>query len=120
MEPPNRQADVDRERSQADPRARALLIWPGLDRLKLARTRGHPGRVARLVGRRTALPHETILGMLGCDPEACNKEHAMPSVDRPATSGLVAGPASPTRRGAPRPRRLLEPGTNVPQLGRAS
>jgi hypothetical protein len=48
-----------------DPRSRALAIWPGLDRRKLARTCGDPHRVARLVEQRTTLPRETILGMLG-------------------------------------------------------
>jgi hypothetical protein len=44
---------------------RALLLWPGLDRGRLAGTRGDPVRIARLVARRTALPPETILRMLG-------------------------------------------------------
>ena len=44
--------------------ARALATWPGLDRRKLTRTRGDPGRVARLIERRTALPREAILAML--------------------------------------------------------
>lgn len=48
-----------------DVRSRALAIWPGLDRRKLTRTCGDPERVARLVGRRTALPREAILGILG-------------------------------------------------------
>jgi hypothetical protein len=48
-----------------DVRRRALLLWPGLDRARLARTAGEPVRVARLVERRTSLPRETILGMLG-------------------------------------------------------
>lgn len=49
----------------ADVRRRALAIWPWLDRTKLIRTRGDPDRVARLVGHRTSLPNEAILGMLG-------------------------------------------------------
>jgi len=54
-----------------DVRSRALAIWPGLDRRKLTRTCGDPERVARLVGRRTALPREAILGILGVvDPAA--------------------------------------------------
>lgn len=48
-----------------DPRTRALAIWPGLDRRKLTRTCGDPHRVARLVERRTALPRESILRLLG-------------------------------------------------------
>jgi hypothetical protein len=51
--------------SVLDYSARALLIWPGLDRARLATTRGDPHRIARLVARRTNLPHETILRMLG-------------------------------------------------------
>lgn len=47
-----------------DVRSRALAIWPGLDRKKLTRTYGDPGRVASLVQRRTALPREAILGIL--------------------------------------------------------
>jgi len=45
--------------------ARALLLWPGLDRGRLTATRGNPARIARLVARRTALPPETIMRMLG-------------------------------------------------------
>jgi hypothetical protein len=45
--------------------SRALLVWPGLDRARLASTRGDPQRIVRLVARRTALPPETILRMLG-------------------------------------------------------
>lgn len=51
-----------------DPRDRALAIWPGLDRKKLTRTCGDPHRIARLVERRTALPRESILYMLGVRP----------------------------------------------------
>ncbi len=51
-----------------DPRSRALAIWPGLDRKKLTRTCGDPHRVARLVERRTALPRESILRLLGVRP----------------------------------------------------
>lgn len=53
-----------------DVRIRALAIWPGLDRKKLTRTCGNPIRVARLVERRTTLPREAILGMLGVRPWA--------------------------------------------------
>lgn len=60
-----------RAERQFDCRERALAIWPGLDRTKLRRTQGEPERVARLVERRTRLPHETILAMLaGPDGEA--------------------------------------------------
>ena len=47
-----------------DVRARALAVWPRLDRKKLTRTCGDPRRVARLVARRTALSPEAILGIL--------------------------------------------------------
>jgi hypothetical protein len=47
-----------------DCRARALAIWPGLDRAKLRRTQGDPVRVARLVEQRTRLPVEAIIGLL--------------------------------------------------------
>jgi len=55
-------------RIDADVRARALLLWPGLDRKKLTRSCGDPRRVARLIERRTALSREAILGMLGVPP----------------------------------------------------
>ncbi len=45
-------------------RRRALLLWPRLDRVRLARTRGNPRLIARLVAQRSALPLEVILAML--------------------------------------------------------
>ncbi|HEX7949567.1 MAG TPA: hypothetical protein VF494_04390 [Candidatus Limnocylindrales bacterium] len=48
----------------ADVRRRAMAMWPGLDRKKLARTCGDPARVARLIERRTTLPRESIIGIL--------------------------------------------------------
>jgi hypothetical protein len=45
-------------------RDRALLLWPRLDRRRLARTSGDPRRIARLVSMRTALPFESIVAML--------------------------------------------------------
>lgn len=45
-------------------RRRALLIWPRLDAAALRRCGDDPERVAALVGRRTSLPHEVILGIL--------------------------------------------------------
>jgi hypothetical protein len=45
-------------------RQRALAFWPRLDRARLARTRGDPARIARIVSRRTVLPHDTIVAML--------------------------------------------------------
>ena len=43
---------------------RALLLWPGLDRARLGRTRGDPHKVARLVARRTIHSEEAILSLL--------------------------------------------------------
>jgi hypothetical protein len=48
--------------------ARALSLWPGLDRRALVRTHGDPARIARLVMRRSALPEESILAMLDAGP----------------------------------------------------
>jgi hypothetical protein len=45
-------------------RRRALLVWPRLDRAALRRCGSSATRVAALVGRRTSLPRETILGIL--------------------------------------------------------
>lgn len=45
-------------------RSRALILWPGLDRTRLARTAGDPQRVARLVEGRTSLSSERIVSML--------------------------------------------------------
>ena len=45
-------------------RSRALILWPGLDRTRLARTAGDPQRVARLVEGRTSLTRERIVSML--------------------------------------------------------
>jgi len=44
--------------------ARALLIWPGLDRRQLTRTQGDPHKVARLIARRTIHSEEAILSLL--------------------------------------------------------
>jgi hypothetical protein len=45
-------------------RARALLLWPRLDRPRLSRTGGDPWRIARLVAERTPRPLDEIVGML--------------------------------------------------------
>jgi len=45
-------------------RRRALLLWPRLDRARLARTAGDPQRIARLVARRSSLPSDVIVAML--------------------------------------------------------
>ena len=117
-------AGDDRERPHDDPRPRALLLWPGLDGPKLARTRGEPGRVARLVGRRTALPHETILRMLGCDPEACRRERHARSATEPGTPRPGHAAVAPLTRAAGRAPRSSQPliraVTGASQLGGAS
>ncbi len=55
----------DPDPSLVDYATRALLLWPGLDRRRLAAARGDPRRIARLVSYRTNLPPEAILRMLG-------------------------------------------------------
>ncbi len=45
-------------------RRRALLVWPRLDLAALRRCGSDPSRVAALVGRRSSLPHEAIVGIL--------------------------------------------------------
>lgn len=51
-----------RAAAAVDVHTRALAMWPGLDRRKLARASGDPERIARLIERRTALPRESIIG----------------------------------------------------------
>ena len=48
-------------------RARALLLWPRLDAVRLARTRGDPLRIAALVAERTSQPLDVILAMVTRD-----------------------------------------------------
>ena len=47
-----------------DLRARALVLWPRLDRARLTRTKGDPIRIARLVTRRSSLTFDGILAVL--------------------------------------------------------
>jgi hypothetical protein len=49
----------------------ALLLWPRLDSDRLARTRGDPWRIARLVAERTPRPLDEIVGMLTSATPAC-------------------------------------------------
>lgn len=44
--------------------ARALALWPGLDRRALSRCSGDLRRVATYVSRRTSLPLEAIVALL--------------------------------------------------------
>ena len=52
-------------------RQQALLLWPRLDPYRLARTRGDPWRIARLVARRTPRPLDEIVAMLTSSTPAC-------------------------------------------------
>ncbi len=45
-------------------RRRALLVWPRLDAAALRRCGNDAHRVAALIGRRSSLPHEAIVGIL--------------------------------------------------------
>ena len=47
--------------------ARALALWPRLDRARLTRTKGDPVRIARLVTSRTSLTLDCILATLTKD-----------------------------------------------------
>lgn len=47
---------------------RALQLWPRLDRRKVLRTGGDPGRLSRLIARRTALPEAAIEAILTDEP----------------------------------------------------
>ncbi len=75
--------------------ARALAVWPGLDRRKLARTSGEPARVARLVEHRTALSRETIVRIL-------IRETAQLEADEPPPPGVVVDASLPVGRRGPR------------------
>ncbi len=44
--------------------ARALALWPRLDRRKLTRCGGDPRRMAALIARRTTLSRAAIVAML--------------------------------------------------------
>jgi len=52
-------------------RQQALLLWPRLDPGRLARTRGDPWRIARLVAQRTPRPLDEIVAMLTSSTPAC-------------------------------------------------
>jgi hypothetical protein len=66
-------------------RQQALLLWPRLDPDRLARTRGDPWRIARLVARRTLRPLDEIVEMLTSSTPACPLVRARP--DRAVRSG---------------------------------
>jgi len=48
--------------------ARALALWPRLERGRLARIRHDPSRVATLISHRTTLSYDAILELLGAPP----------------------------------------------------
>jgi hypothetical protein len=52
-------------------RRRALLLWPRLDRSRLAQTRGDPWRIAQLVSERSPRPVEVLVEMLTMGMAAC-------------------------------------------------
>jgi hypothetical protein len=80
-------------------RERALLLWPGLDRAALTRTRGLPDRIARLVARRSSLPLDVIVAMVRDDASAAPEAELdfVPAVPRL----LGAGRGRPIRRPGP-------------------
>ena len=79
--------------------ARALALWPRLDRARLTRTKGDPVRIARLVAPRTSLTPECILAILTKD------EGGRPEVN-PTTRSLSGGsPISTPRSNVIRPTR---------------
>lgn len=51
--------------AQSDYYARALALWPRVDRSRLARVRHDPARVAVLISHRTNLSLGAILELLG-------------------------------------------------------
>jgi hypothetical protein len=67
-------------------RQQALLLWPRLDPDRLARTRGDPWRIARLVARRTPRSLDEIVAMLTSSAPACPIVPARP--DPPARFAL--------------------------------
>jgi len=50
--------------------ARALALWPRLGYPRPGRVRRDPRRVATLISRRTNMPYQTILELLGAPAEA--------------------------------------------------
>jgi hypothetical protein len=51
--------------SQVDYCSRALVLWPRLERDRLARARNDPARVAALISHRTTLSLGAIMELLG-------------------------------------------------------
>jgi hypothetical protein len=61
-------------------RQQALLLWPRLDPDRLARTRGDPWRIARLVAQRTPRSLDEIVEMLTSSTPACPIVRARPAL----------------------------------------
>jgi hypothetical protein len=53
--------------------ARALALWPRVDRVRLARVRHNPRRVATLISHRTNLSRSAILELLGVPGKESDK-----------------------------------------------
>jgi hypothetical protein len=53
--------------------ARALALWPRLDHPRSTRVRHDPRRVAAMISRRTNLPLEGILALLGATEDDARK-----------------------------------------------
>jgi hypothetical protein len=64
-------SSVPRREAARACRQQALLLWPRLDPYRLARTRGDPWRIARLVARRTPRSLDEIVAMLTSSTPAC-------------------------------------------------
>jgi hypothetical protein len=71
-------------------RRQALLLWPRLDPHRLARTRGDPWRIARLVARRTPRSLDEIVAMLTRSTPACPIYLSRPSRDVPRAARTVS------------------------------
>ena len=71
-------------------RRRALLLWPRLDPSRLARTRGDPWRIARLVAGRTPRSLEEIVAILTRATPACPVEPSRSHRASPAAGPLAA------------------------------
>jgi hypothetical protein len=78
---------VSRREAARACRRQALLLWPRLDPQRLARTRGDPWRIARLVARRTPRSLDEIVAMLTSSAPACPIVPARSRRDAPGPPG---------------------------------
>jgi hypothetical protein len=53
-----------------------MALWPRLEPTRLSRVRSDPIRVAGLVSRRTTLPMESILALLGAPTQTIDRRPA--------------------------------------------